>query len=87
LCFDGFLQRSILSFSALLMTGRSKKKAKKFARGPSKYHLLTCGGVQGLPSDDSDDSDYEPEGELIPSTSQNKRKRGTIIVHGIIYRS
>ena len=57
------------------MTGRAKKKAKKkkFASGVSQHNLLTFGQVKGLPSDDSDDSDYEPE---QPSTSTMKRKRG-----------
>ena len=59
------------------MTGRSKKpKKKRFASGVSEHNLLTFGRVRGLPSDDSDDSDYEPEDEL-ENTSLKKRKRGT----------
>ena len=50
---------------SLLTTGRGKKpKQKTFASGVSEHNLLKFGRVGGLRSDDSDDSDYEPEDEL-----------------------
>ena len=67
------------------MTGRSKKpKKKRFASGVSEHNLLTFGRVGGLPSDNSDDSDYEPE-DGLQNTSLKKRKRG-IKLTKIIYR-
>ncbi|CAB3995926.1 F-box LRR-repeat 6-like [Paramuricea clavata] len=58
------------------MTGRGKKssKKKKFASGVSQHNLLAFGSAEGLPSDDSEDSDYQPSDGEQPSTS--KRKRG-----------
>jgi hypothetical protein len=59
------------------MTGRGKKssKKKKFASGVSQHNLLAFGRAEGLPSDDSEDSDYQPSDGEQPS----KRKRGMVL--------
>jgi hypothetical protein len=67
------------------MTGWGKKssKKKKFALGVSQHNLPTFGCAEGLPSDDSEDSDYQPSDGEQPSTS--KRKRGMVLRDQLLY--
>jgi hypothetical protein len=66
------------------MTGRGKKssKQKKFASGVSQHNLLAF-GCAGFPSDDSEDSDYQPSDGEQPSTSG--RKRGMVLRDQLVH--
>ena len=64
-------------------SGGKTRSQKHFARGVTRHNLLTFGRHDpgGLPSDDSEDSDYEPSDEEKMSSSKKKRKRGTYEDH------
>lgn len=63
-----------------MMTRQGKKKMKKkqIALGVSQHNHFLFGQAEGLASDDSDDSDYQPNDLDQPSTSKQKRKGGMV---------
>lgn len=69
-----------LGIRSIRMSSRVKKKSKimKFFSGATQHNLLIFGRAEGLVSDDSEDSDYEPSTSETPSIIK-KRKRGIVL--------